>query len=68
MLPCDPTRPDSNNTRFIDRWIRQKQSKEIEMYERIHSDIYNVPKFLFSNIKLQIKFTKSQAELLSHEY
>jgi hypothetical protein len=39
--------------------MRQKQSKEIEMYGRIHSDICNVPKFLLPNIRLQIKFTKA---------
>ena len=55
MMPCDPT-----NTGFIDRWNRQKQSKEIEMYGRIHSDICNVPKLLLPGIKLQIKFTKAK--------
>jgi hypothetical protein len=60
MLPCDPTQPDTKNTGFIDRWNRQKQSKEIEMYGRIHSDICNVPKFLLPNIRLQIKFTKAK--------
>jgi hypothetical protein len=58
MLPCDPTNAKSKNTEFIDRWNRQKQSKEVEMYGRIHSDICNVPNFLLPNIKLQIKFTK----------
>jgi hypothetical protein len=60
MLPCDPTYSDPKNTGFIDRWNRQKQSKEIEMYARIHSDICNVPKFLLPNIRLQIKFTKAK--------
>jgi hypothetical protein len=60
MLPCDPTNAMSKSTGFIDRWNRQKQSKEIEMYGRIHSDIYNVPKFLPLGIKLQIKFTKAK--------
>jgi hypothetical protein len=60
MLPCDPTQPDSRNTGFIDRWIRQKQYKEIEMYGRILSDICNVPKFLLPNIRLQVKFTKAK--------
>jgi hypothetical protein len=60
MLPCDPTQPDSKNTEFVDRWNRQKQSKEIEINGRIHSDICNVPKFLLPNIRLQIKFTKAK--------
>jgi hypothetical protein len=61
MLPCDPTHADSKNTGFIDRWNRQKQSKEAEMYGRIHSDICNVPKFLLPGIQLQIKFTKAKS-------
>jgi hypothetical protein len=54
MLPCDPTNAKLRNTEFIVRWNRQKQSKETEMYGRIHSDICNVPKFLLPGIKLQI--------------
>jgi hypothetical protein len=60
MLPCDPTNAKSKNTGLIDRWNRQKQSKETEMYWRIHSDICNVPKFLLPNM-LQIKFTKAKS-------
>jgi len=50
MMPCDPTKAESTNTGFIDRWNRQKRSEEIEMYGRIHSDICNVPKFLLPGI------------------
>jgi len=60
MLPCDPTKAESTNTGFIDRWNRQKQSKEIEMFGRVDSDICNVSKFLLPGIKLQIKFTKAK--------
>jgi len=60
MLPCDPTKAQSTNTGFINRWNRQKQSKEIEMCGRIHSDICKVPKFLLPGIKLEIKFTKAK--------
>jgi len=60
MMPCDPTKAESKNTGFIDRCNRQKQSKEIETYGRIHSDICTVPKFLLPGIKLQIKFTKAK--------
>ena len=59
MLPCDPTKAESTNTGFVYRWNRQKQSKEMEMYERIHSDLCNVPKFLLPGVRLQIKFTKA---------
>ena len=60
MLPCDPTKAESENTGFIDRWNGQKHSKEIEMFGIIHSDICNVSKFLLPDIKLQIKFTKAK--------
>jgi len=67
MLPCDPTKAESTNTGFIDRWNRQKESKEIEIFGRIHSDICIVPKFLLPGIKLQIKFTKAKP-FLPDEY
>jgi len=57
MLPCDPTKAESTNTGSIDILNGQKQSKEIEMYGRIHSDLCNVPKFLLPGVRLQIKFT-----------
>jgi len=61
MKPCDPTKTESTNTGFIDRWSRQKQSKVTEMCGRVHSDICNVTKFLLPGIKLQIKFTKAKS-------
>jgi hypothetical protein len=42
LLPCDPTSANSKNAGFIARWNRMKQSKEIQMYGRLHSDICNV--------------------------
>jgi len=60
MLPCDPTKAKSTITGFIERWNKQKQSKEIEMYGRIHSDLCNVPKFLIPGVRLQIKYTKAK--------
>ena len=51
-----PTKPESKNTGFIDRWNRKKHSKYIE----IHSDICNVQKFLLPGVWLQIKFTKAK--------
>ena len=60
MLPCDPTKAESTNTGFIEHWHKQKQTKEIEMYGCIHSDLCNVPKFLLPGVRLQIKFTKAK--------
>jgi len=58
MMLCDPTKAESTNNGFIDRCNKQKQSKEIEMFGRIHSDICNAPKFLLPGLQLQVKFTK----------
>jgi len=60
MLPYDPTKAESTNTGFIDPWNKQKQSKYIEMYGRIHSYLCNVPRFLLPGVWLQIKFTKAK--------
>jgi hypothetical protein len=61
MLPCDTTKAEeSRNAGFITRWNKQKQSKEIEMHGLIHSDIFNVPKFILPGVRLQIKFTKAK--------
>jgi hypothetical protein len=68
MLPDDPTHSDAKNTGFVEKRNRQKQSKEIEMYGRIHGDICNVPKFLLPDIKLHIKFAKAKPNfyLMNH--
>jgi len=67
MLHCYPTKAESTNTGFIERWNNQKQSIEIDMYGRIHSDLCNVPIFLLPGVRLQIKFTKAKPSL-SDEY
>jgi hypothetical protein len=62
MIGCDPTEAQDKNTNkgFIDRWDRLKQSKEIELYGRIHSDLCNIPKHLLSGVQIQFKLTKSK--------
>jgi len=42
----------------MDGWNKQKETKEIEVYGRIHSDLCNVPKFLLPAVRLQITFTE----------
>ena len=55
------TKPnETNNDGFVQRWNRMKKSQTIEMYGRIHSDICNVPLYLLSGVKIQIKFTKAK--------
>jgi len=60
LLPCDPNAADSKNKCFITRWNRIKQSKEVELYGRIHSDICNVGRNLITGVQLQIKFAKAR--------
>jgi len=68
LLPCDLTEAEaSTNTGFIAPWNSHKQSKEVERYGRIHSDICNVPKFILPGVRLQITFTTAKPCLL-HEY
>jgi hypothetical protein len=58
LAPCDET--TVTNKGFITRGNRQKQSKEIKMVGRIHSDICNVTIYLIHGVRLQIKFTKTK--------
>ena len=65
MLPCDPATADKSapaaNVGFITRWNKIKQSKEIQLYGRLHSDICNVSKFLIPGANLHIKLTKARS-------
>jgi hypothetical protein len=65
IVACDPTADNASKKSavFVDRWNRMKESKEIELYFRIHADICNVPLYLLSNTKLQIKFSKARTNL-----
>ena len=60
-LPCDPTAADAKNAGFITRWNKIKQSKEVQLYGRLHSDICNVPQYLIPGVRLQIKLTKARS-------
>jgi hypothetical protein len=56
----DPTAAEPTNTGFVARWKRIKQSKEVQLIGRLHSDICNVVPYLLPHVKLQIKLTKSK--------
>jgi len=57
----DANKPQkTNNGGFITRWNKMKESLEIQMYGRIHSDIFNVPFHLLSGVSIQIKLTKAR--------
>jgi hypothetical protein len=40
----------------------QKQSKVVERYGRLHSDICNVQQFLLSGVRLHVKLTKAKKD------
>jgi hypothetical protein len=61
MLPCDPSAEASNNKGFVTRWNLTKQSQEIEMYGKIHSDLCNFPQYLLPGVRLQINFSKAKS-------
>jgi len=60
VLPDDPTSADIKNKGFVKRLERQKQRKVTELYGRLHTDICNVPQFLLSGVRVQIKLTKAK--------
>ena len=62
MFACDPSAVKAKtkgNVGLIDRWDRMKQSNEIELYGKIHADICNVPLYLLSGVRVQIRLTKA---------
>ena len=63
LLPCDPAAADAENKVFITRWDQIKQSKEVQLYGKIHSDICNVPLYLVPGVRMQIKFSTAMSDL-----
>ena len=63
VLPSNPTTADkaarATNIGFFTKWDRIKQSKNVNLYGRLHSDLCNVPKFLLPRVNLHIKFTEA---------
>ena len=60
LQTCDPTKAESRNTGFISRWTLVKQSKEVQLLGRLHSDICSVFPYLLPGVELQIKLTKGK--------
>jgi len=61
----DPSTADktvaATNVGFITRWEKIKQSKDVQLYGRLHSDNCNVPMFLLPGVNLNIKLTKARS-------
>jgi len=60
MLPCDPTSATVTavtNRGFITRWDKLSGSKLLQLFGRLHSDLFNVP-LVLTDVGLQIRLTK----------
>jgi len=60
MMPCDPTTAAVTavtNRVFITRWDRLSASKGLQLFGRLHSDLFNVPLVLLPGVSLQIRLT-----------
>ena len=60
MLPCDPAAKSvtaTTNREFITRWDRLSASKGLQLFGRLHSDLFNVPLVLPPGVSLQIRLT-----------
>jgi hypothetical protein len=55
---------DSTNRGYQTRWKLTNKSAEIEMYGRVHGDLFNVPQLVLPGVQLQIK-SKSDFYVLS---
>ena len=60
LQTCDPTKADPTNTGFGSRLNRIKQSKEVQLFGRLHSDICNVVPYLLPVVMLQKKLTNGK--------
>jgi hypothetical protein len=60
--PNDPTDKytDATNKGFIAPCNRIKESNEVELYGRLHSDIFKNPTHLLPGVNMQIKLTKAR--------
>jgi len=48
------------NRGFITRWDRLSAYKELQLFGRLHSDLFNVPLVLLPVVSLQIRLTKAR--------
>ena len=63
MLPCDPiaeTHTSATNDGSVTRCSRLSVSRDVQIFGRLHTDLYNVPLFLLPNVQLQIRLTKAR--------
>ena len=49
------------NRGFITRWDKLSASKDLQLFGRLHSHLFNVPLVLLPGVSLQIRLTKARA-------
>ena len=62
MLTCNPTTATvtaTNNRGFITSWDKHSASIELQLFGRLHSDLFNISLVLLPGVSLQIRFTKA---------
>ena len=63
MISCEPTSATvtaGTNRGFNNRWEGLIASKELQLFGRLHSDLFNVPLVLLPGLSLQIRLTKKR--------
>ena len=63
ILLCDPAAESvtaATNLGFTTRWDRLSASKEIQLFRRLQSDLFNVPIFLLPGVSLQTRLKKAR--------
>jgi len=63
MLPYDPTSATVTavtNRDFITHWDKLSSSKELQLFGRLHSDLFKVPLVLLTGVSLQITSIKAR--------
>ena len=63
MLPCDPTSATVSavtNGVLITRWDKLSGSKELQVFGRLHSVLFNFPLVLLPGVNIKIKLTKAR--------
>ena len=63
MLPCDPTSATVTaltNRGLITRWDKLRNSKGLQPFGRLHSDLFNVSLVLLPGVNIQIRLTKTR--------
>ena len=63
MLPCDTTSATvtaTTNRGFISRLDKLSASKELQIFGRLHIDLFNVQLVLLPGVNIQIRLTKAR--------